>query len=112
MEIGCGVVVSNCIVVSVGGDFIGVHLSRSISRGWVSKNRRCMDERCSVSDGGNTMGNTMANKSMADNTVTYWVSHDPMTCPVQSIGVVGNSSNSGAKGFRLGCGSVLSLEWL
>ena len=114
LEIGCGVVVGNCIVVSVGGDFIGVHLGRSICRSWVGKDRRGMDQRCSVNHGGNTVGNTMANKSMAENTVTYCmrVSHDPMTCPMQSVGMVGNSSDGGAKGFRLGGGSMLSLEGL
>ena len=114
LEIGCGVVVSNCIVVSVGGDFIGVDLGRSICRSWVGKDRRGMDQRCSVNHGGNTVGNTMANKSMAENTVTYCmrVSHDPMTCPMQSVGMVGNSSDGGAKGFRLGGGSMLSLEGL
>jgi len=114
LEIGCGVVVGNCIVVSVGGDFVGVDLGRSICRSWVGKDRRGMDQRCSVNHGGNTVGNTMANKSMAENTVTYCmrVSHDPMTCPMQSVGVVGNSSDGGAKGFRLGGGSMLSLEGL
>jgi len=101
LEIGCGVVVSNCIVVRVGRDFVRVHLGRSICRSWVSKDRRGMDQRCSVSHGGNTVGNTMANKSMAENTVTYWmwVSHYPMTCPMQSVGVVSDSSDSGTKGF-------------
>ena len=113
LEIGCGVVVGNCIVVSVGGDFVGVDLCRSICRSWVCENRRCMDQRCSMSHGGNTVGNTMmANKSMADNTVTYWAGHDPMSCSMQSIGVVGNGSDGGTKGFRLCCGSMLSLEWL
>jgi len=114
LEIGCGVVVGNCIVVSVGGDFVRVDLGRSICRSWVGKDRRGMDQRCSVNHGGNTVGNTMANKSMAENTVTYCmrVSHDPMTCPMQSVGVVGNSSDGGAKGFRLGGGSMLSLEGL
>lgn len=101
LEIGCGVVVSNCIVVSVGRDFVRVDLGRSICRSWVGKHRCGMDQRCSVSHGGNTVGNTMANKSMAENTVTYcmWVSHDPMTCPMQSVGVVSNSSDGGTKGF-------------
>jgi hypothetical protein len=71
LEIGCGVVVGNCIVVSVGGDFIGVDLGRSVCRSWVGKDRRGMDQRCSVNHGGNTVGNTMTNKSMAKNTVTY-----------------------------------------
>ena len=101
LEIGCGVVVGNCIVVRVGRDFVRVHLGRSICRSWVSKDRRGMDQRCGVSHGGNTVGNTMANKSMAENTVTYWmwVSHYPMTCPMQSVGVVSDSSDSGTKGF-------------
>ena len=111
LEIGCGVVVSNCIVVSVGGDFVGVDLCRSICRSWVGKNRCCMNQ------GGNTMGNTMmANKSMmADNTVvTYcmWVGQDPMSSAMQSIGMVSNGSDGGTKGFRLGCSSMFSLERL
>merc|ERR1719180_622501 len=59
LEIGCGVVVSNCIVVSVGGDFVRVDLCRSISRSWVGENRCRMDQRCSMSHRGDTMGNTM-----------------------------------------------------
>merc|ERR550532_2418533 len=39
LEIGCGVVVGNCIVVSVGGDFVRVDLGRSIRRSWVGKDR-------------------------------------------------------------------------
>jgi len=79
VEVGVGVVVSDGVVVSVGGDLVRVHLGNSVgdrvgnsvrdhrgsmdNRGSVH-NRGGMDDRGSVYNRGNSVSNTMPNHSM------------------------------------------------
>ena len=82
VEVGVGVVVSDGVVVGVGGDLVGVHLGDSVGNGvgnsvgnnrGVSNhrgsmnNRGGMDKRGSVSNA--VAHNSVANKTMANNTM-------------------------------------------
>jgi len=100
VEVGVGVVVSNGVVVGVGGDLIRVHLSNSVgnsvdrgvvSRGGVNNrgsvvSRGSMDHRGSVVNHrggmnkrggvGNRVSNNTVGKTMSDNTVGKTMSNN------------------------------------
>ena len=98
MEVGGRVVVSNSIVVSVGGDFVRVDLGRSIGGSWMGKDRRCMD--C-MSHRSSTMVpyKSMSNNTMMSHCVSNWMGNNSVTRPMQSIRMVSNRSDIGSKGF-------------
>merc|ERR1719234_2562037 len=79
LEIGCGVVVSNCIVVGVGGDLVGVHLGDSVGNGVgnsVGNHRGMVDHRGGMGQWCG-MGHSMA-KTVSDNAVGKTVSDNTM----------------------------------
>merc|ERR1712200_24808 len=61
VEVGVGVVVSDGVVVSVGGDLVRVHLGHSVGDRVGNSVR---DDRGSVYNRGNSVSNTMPNHSM------------------------------------------------
>jgi len=119
LEVGAGVVVGNGVLVLVGGDLVGVHLSNgvgnSVDRGVVSRgsvdnrgsvnNRGSMDNRGSVNNRGsvdsvgNRVGNTVSNnsvgKSVSDNSVGNSVADNTVGKSVAND-TMGNSSNNGS----------------
>merc|ERR1719180_767291 len=79
LEIGCGVVVSDGVVVGVGGDLVGVHLGDSVGNGVgnsVGDNRGMVDHRGGM-DQGCGMGHSMA-KTVSDNAVGKTMSNNTM----------------------------------
>merc|ERR1712090_95455 len=73
IEVGAGVVVSDGIVVCVGGDLVRVDLGSMVSRGGVGHNRGVVgrggvNHRGSVNHRGDCMGNSMSsNKAVSSN---------------------------------------------
>merc|ERR1712200_342708 len=124
VEVGVGVVVSDGVVVSVGGDLVRVHLGNtvgdrvgnSVNRGMVSRgsvdNRGSMvdnrgsvvDKRGSVNhrggmgDNGGSMGNRVSNdtvgKAMSNNTVGDTMSDDAMGNTVSDNTVSNSVANN------------------
>merc|ERR1712200_128083 len=102
VEVGVGVVVSDGVVVSVGGDLVRVHLGNSVgnrvgnsvNRGMVSRgsvdnrgsvvdNRGSVNHRGGMGDNGGSMGNRVSNdtvgKAMSNNTVGDTVSDNTVS---------------------------------
>ena len=78
VEVGVGVVVSDSVVVGVGRDLVGVHLGNGVGNGVGNSvgdhrgsvyNRGGMNNRGGMDHWGNSMSNSVAHYSMADNTV-------------------------------------------
>jgi len=119
LEVGAGVVVGNGVLVLVGGDLVGVHLSDGVgngvgnsvvdNRGGVDDggsvdnragdgvgNRGSMDDRAGNSVGnrvGNSMSNNSVGKSVSNNTVGKSVSNNTVGKSVTNNSV-GNTSNN------------------
>merc|ERR1719347_1899017 len=119
IEVGGGVVVSDGVVVCVGGDLVRVNLSSmSYNRGVVGRSSvdyrssvnhgSSVNYRCSVNHG--SMGNGVSsNKSMSYKSVSCY---NTMTGSMESVRRVMHSSNCGSEGLGLGVCSVFSLERL
>merc|ERR1712098_731517 len=113
IEVGGGVVVSDGVVVCVGGDLVRVNLSSmSYNRGVVGRGSvdygSSVNHRCSVNH--RSMGNGVSsNKSMSYKSVSCY---NTMTGSMESVRRVMHSSNGGSEGLGLGVCSVFSLERL
>merc|ERR1711881_344425 len=115
IEVGGGVVVSDGVVVCVGGDLVRVNLSSmSYNRGVVG--RGSVDYRSSVNNWGgmHNRGNSMSNSVSSNKSMSYKsVSCDnTMTGSMESVRRVMYGSYSGSEGFGLSVCSVFSLERL
>ena len=117
VEVGVGVVVSDGVVVSVGGDLVRVHLGNSVgdrvgnsvnrgvvsrgsvhNRGSVVDNRGSVNHRGGMGDNGGSMGNRVSNdavgKAMSNNTVGDTMSDDAMGNTVSDNTVSNTVSNN------------------
>ena len=123
VEVGVGVVVSDGVVVSVGGDLVRVHLGNSVgnrvgnsvNRGVVSRgsvdnrgsvhnrssmvdNRGSVNHRGGMGDNGGSMGNRVSNdavgKAMSNNTVGDTMSDDAMGNTVSNNTVSNSVANN------------------
>jgi len=112
LEVGAGVVVGNGVLVLVGGDLVGVHLSDGVGNG---VGNSVVDNRGGVDDGGsmgnnggsvdnragdgvgNGVGNSMSNstvgKTVSNNTVGKSVTNNSVGKSVTNNSV-GNTSNN------------------
>jgi len=112
LEVGAGVVVGNGVLVLVGGDLVGVHLSDGVGNGVgnsVVDNRGGVDDGGSMGDNGgsvdnragdgvgNRVGKSVSNnsvgKSVSNNTVGKSVSNNTVGKSVTNNSV-GNTSNN------------------
>merc|ERR1719481_705741 len=108
IEVGGGVVVSDGVVVCVGGDLVRVNLGSSVSHNRGVVGRSSVNYRGSVNHG--SMGNGVSsNKSMSYKSVSCY---NTMTGSMESVRGVMHSSHSGSEGLGLCVCSVLSLERL
>jgi hypothetical protein len=68
LEVGAGVVVGNGVLVLVGGDLVGVHLSDGVGNG-VGNNRGVVDDGSGVVDGVGNNGGVVGNGVVGDSVV-------------------------------------------
>merc|ERR1712215_533219 len=114
IEVGGGVVVSDGVVVCVGGDLVRVGFDSSVSYNRGVVGRGSVDYRSSVNHRGSvnhgSMGNGVSsNKSMSYKSVSC---DNTMTGSMESVRRVMHSSHCGSEGLGLGVCSVFSLERL
>jgi len=130
LEVGVGVVISDGVVVGVGGNLVSVDLSNGVGnsvgnhRGMVSRgsvDHGGMVGRGSVDQRGGMGNNSMSNESMSNNSVSNnsvsnnSVSYESVsdntgnTASMGNVGVVRDSSHGGSEGLGLDSRPVLSL---